>query len=169
MSLAFTFHAAWQQELAESDARDIVDFWLREKALPNETAARRRLPQLIMFARARESGEVAGVCSADRRVPPHLGVPLYYYRTFIGRDWRRTRLVLYLLKRGSRELEKFARDNDFPCIGVLLELENTAFTRPGRNRRAVCWQPPYTYIGKSPRGLDQRVYYFRNAPLKFVE
>lgn len=167
MSLPFTFHEAWGN-LDEADAGNIVDFWLREKALPNEEMARERLDQIVYFARARDSGEIAGVCSAMPQTPPQLGLPVYYYRTFIGNDWRHTRLVFYLLARATAFLEAYARERDFPCVGVLLELENTRFRDTAR-RRVVWRRPPYVYIGKSPRGLEVRIHYFEGAPMKRFE
>lgn len=165
MSIPFTFHEAWGN-LGDSDAQEIVEFWVREKALPDESSGRKRIDQIVLFARSADTGEVAGICSATPQIPPQLKVPLYYYRTFIGSGWRSSKLVYYLLKRASRLLEEYAIENDYPCIGILVELENPSFKRPGRKRKAVMWQPPFTYVGQSPRGLDMRVYYFRGAPLK---
>ncbi|MFI4969392.1 MAG: hypothetical protein ACHP7D_04245, partial [Lysobacterales bacterium] len=56
------------------------------------------------------------------------------------------------------------RANGYPCIGILLELENTRFRDKGR--MAAWWSPRFVYIGRSTRGLDLRVHYFRGARLK---
>jgi hypothetical protein len=109
-------------------------------------------------------GEVAGVCTAAAATPPQLGQPVWYWRTFVGVRWRSTPLVMNLLKRSCTLLGDHARANDWPCIGILLELENTRFRDKGR--AAVWWNPRFTYIGRSARGLDLRVHYFHGARLK---
>jgi len=147
----------------EEDAAAIRDFWRREKALDSDAAMDQRLPQVLMYARA-AGGEVAGVCTATAITPPRLVQPVYYWRTFVGAAWRSSQLVMALLKRSCVLLEEDARAHDFPCIGVLLELENTRFSDAGR--RAEWHNPRFAYIGKSERGLDLRVHYFRGARLK---
>ena len=64
-------------------------------------------------------------------------------------------------------LEAYARERGFPCIGVLLELENAGFYRT--LRKAVWWNPRFYYVGKSERGLEVRAYYFKDARLKSPE
>jgi hypothetical protein len=145
------------------DAAAIRDFWRSEKALDSDAAMDQRLPQVLMLARASD-GRVAGVCTALAITPPRLGQPVYYWRTFVGAAWRSSQLVMALLKRSCALLEDEARAADFPCIGVLLELENARFSDAGR--RAEWHHPRFTYIGRSERGLDLRVHYFRGARLK---
>ncbi len=60
---------------------------------------------------------------------PRLGQPMYYYRCFIGEQWRKSRLVLTMLKKAFAVLEGHARRHAYPCIGMVLELENTRFSR----------------------------------------
>ena len=138
-------------------------FWRREGALTDDAQTDQRLPQLVMHARTRD-GEVAGVCTAVPVTLPRLGQPLYYWRTFVGSQWRSTPLVMAMLKRSCAHLEEYARTRDFPCIGVLLELENDRFR--DRGRMATWWNPRFVYLGRSDRGLDLRVLYFRGARLK---
>jgi len=109
-----------------------------------------------------EAGAVAGVCTAVPVTLPRLGQPMYYYRCFIGRHWRRSRLVLRMLKRAFAVLEEHAHQHGYPCIGVVLELENARF---GETLRKPVWIG-FVYIGKSQRNLDLRLRYFRGATLK---
>ena len=158
----FTFVVDWPAPSAASgDA--IRAFWKREGAFNDETQMSARLPQVVMHALTPD-GEVAGVCTAVVMTPPHLAQPVYYWRTFVGKAWRSSPLVMMLLKRSRALLEEFARDNDYPCIGILLELENNRFKEKGRT--AVWWNPRFVYIGRSQRGLDLRVFYFEGARLK---
>lgn len=148
----------------QPDAAEAVRaFWLAERAFEQEAQVTQRLPQLVAHALAPD-GDVAGVCTACAVTAPQLGQPMYYWRCFIGARWRATPLVMQLLKHSCRVLEEHARANGFPCIGVLLELENTRFR--DRGRAAQWWNPRFTYIGRSPRGLDLRVLYFRGARLR---
>ncbi len=149
--------------VAADDAEAIRAFWRREGALTDDAQMNLRLGQVIMHARTR-TGDVAGVCTATPVTPPRLMQPMYYWRTFIGSQWRSSQLVMAMLKRSCTHLESIARASDFPCIGVLLELENDRFRE--RGRVAAWWNPPFVYIGRSARGLDLRVLYFRGARLK---
>src|SRR6185295_2528637 len=92
---------------------------------------RARLKEIVVHARS-EDGEVAGVCTAVAMTLPRLGQPLYYYRTFVGEKWRKSRLVVLLLKRAFELLEGYAVKNGYPCIGVVIELENARFAEAGR-------------------------------------
>lgn len=148
-------------QAAHADA--IRAFWRREHAIDDEAQMAERLKQVIMHA-CRADGEVAGVCTAVPMTPPLLAQPVYYWRTFVGAEWRSTSLVMMLLKRSCVLLEEHARANAYPCIGVLLELENTRFRDKGR--MAAWWNPRFVYIGSSRRGLDLRVFYFKGATLK---
>ena len=161
-SARFTFVVDWPAPSAESgDA--IRAFWKREGAFNDEAQMNARLPQVVMHALTPE-GEVAGVCTAVVMTPPHLAQPVYYWRTFVGKAWRSTSLVMTLLKRSCVLLEQHAIEHDYPCIGILLELENNRFKEKGRT--AVWWNPRFVYIGRSQRGLDLRMFYFKGARLK---
>jgi hypothetical protein len=89
---------------------------------------------------------------------------MYYFRAFVGRAWRATPLVRELMIRSCSVLETYARERDFPCIGVLLELENARFYKT--LRKPVWWNPRFYYVGKSERGLEMRAFYFEGARLK---
>ena len=161
-SARFAFVVDWPAPSAESgDA--IRAFWKREGAFNDEAQMNARLPQVVMHALTPE-GEVAGVCTAVVMTPPHLAQPVYYWRTFVGKAWRSTSLVMTLLKRSCVLLEQHAIEHDYPCIGILLELENNRFKEKGRT--AVWWNPRFVYIGRSQRGLDLRMFYFKGARLK---
>ncbi|MFI4952143.1 MAG: hypothetical protein ACHP7M_03285, partial [Burkholderiales bacterium] len=137
-----------------ADAEAIRTFWQRERAIDDDAQITQRMKQVVMHACGAD-GEVAGVCTALPTTPPRLAQPVYYWRTFVGARWRSTQLVMMLLKRSCALLEEHARANGYPCIGILLELENTRFRDKGR--MAAWWSPRFVYIGRSTRGLDLRV------------
>jgi hypothetical protein len=161
-SAPFHFVAHWPQGSAK-DGMAVLEFWRREKALGDEVQAQERLREIVLHA-TDASGEVAAVCTAVPITLPRLAQPMYYYRCFVGQRWRSTRLVFTLLNRAFATLERYARENRYPCIGVLLELENERF---GKSLRAPMWPGiGFVYAGKSGRGLELRVRYFRGARLK---
>lgn len=155
----------WQQ-LDPAVGETIRQFWIREEANVSGEEAARRLHQVVAHI-VDENGELAAVATAMPKVLPRLGQPLYYYRCFVGKAWRSSKLVRPLLRRSQKVLETFASKHDYPCIGVLLELENEGF---GDTLRWARWPGiNFSYIGVSPRGLELRVWYFRHARLKTPE
>lgn len=149
--------------IGEGDGEDLLAFWKTHGAIPNETEARKRLKQVAVLARD-DSDAVAGVCTAVPMTPAQLGQPVYYWRCFVAPEWRSTRLFYQMGIRSFELLESWAREHDFPCIGILLELENDRFGKIGR--MPVWGRSRFTYIGKSARGLDVRIRYFEGARLK---
>ncbi|MHB8678971.1 MAG: hypothetical protein ACYC7G_04420 [Rudaea sp.] len=159
---SFTFVEHWQKGNAV-DAETVLAFWRGENAIGDEASAKKRLGEIVLHA-CDANGAVAGVCTAVPITLPRLAQPTYYYRCFIGAKWRNSRLVLSMLKKAGEVLESYARAHKFPCIGMVLELENSRFGQTMQN--AVWPGTGFVYIGKSQRGLDLRVKYFRGAKLK---
>lgn len=152
---------AWQA-LAPQDAAAIQQFWLERGALRDATAAQQRLPQVVAFARS--GGAPVAVCTAYHAVHPQFGQAFYHLRMFVEPAARRGRLVVRLLRAAIRVLEAHARQREFPCIGVLLELENRSFRRI---LRAPVWKlVPFVFAGVDRRGIELRVLYFRGARLR---
>ncbi|MBS0437853.1 MAG: hypothetical protein JSS33_00430 [Proteobacteria bacterium] len=159
---SFTFVEHWQKDCPD-DAEAVLAFWKRENAINDEASAKKRLGEIVLHARD-ATGAIAGVSTAVPITLPRLGQPTYYFRCFVGKDWRKSRLVLQLLRRTCETLEAFARTHNFPCIGVILEMENARF---GEALQRAWWPSTgFVFIGKSQRGLDLRVRYFRGAKLK---
>lgn len=150
-------------KISPQDAAVVTEFWRRENAIQDPDGVAKRLTQVVLYAYAAE-GEVAGVATAVPMVPPRFGQPMYYLRAFVGQTWRATPLVRELTIRACSVLEAYARARDFPCIGVLLELENARFYKA--LRKPVWWNPRFYYVGKSERGLELRALYFEGAQLK---
>jgi hypothetical protein len=158
----FEFMTHWPQGTPK-DGVAVLEFWRRENAIGDEAQAQQRLREVVLHA-CNEAGEVAGVCTAVPVTLPRFGQPMYYYRCFIGKKWRSSRLVKQMLRRAQAVLEEFAQANGYPCIGVLMEMENARFSK--RLRVPVWPKTGFFYIGRSSRGLDLRASYFRGARLK---
>jgi hypothetical protein len=158
----FQFIQHWPQGTPK-DGAAVLDFWRRENAIADEAQAQQRLREVVMHT-TDEAGEVAGVCTAVPLTLPRLGQPMYYYRCFIAAKWRRIRLGTSLTTHAFTVLEKYARANNYPCIGVVMELENTGLVE---TLNMPIWPiNPFIYIGKSQRNLELRVQYFDGALLK---
>jgi len=149
-----------------ASADDLVAFWLRESALPSEERARERLSEVVLYARD-ETGAVCAVCTAYVATLASIGQPMYHYRSFVGAAWRNTTLARSMLLETVRFLADYAAAHDFPCVGVVMELENPRF-RDALSSMPV-WRAAgarFVFIGKSSRGFDLRIHYFRGARLK---
>ena len=161
-SSSFRFVTHWKIDSRDNDDA-VLQFWEREGALANDIKAQERLKEVVLDARDAD-GRLAGVCTVVPMTLPRLAQPMYYYRCFIGKQWRNSRLVFRLLVRAFEVLQDYARANDFPCIGMVLELENNRF---GETLRSPTWPSTgFFYAGKSGRNLDLRLRYFRGARLK---
>ena len=99
-------------EITAQDAEDLLAFWKREGAIPDESA-RRRGERVVMLARDAD-GEIAGVCTSLPMTPPRLRQPCVFWRAFVGKQWRHTRLIFNLLTRSFSALEDYACGNDYP-------------------------------------------------------
>ncbi|HEV7491553.1 MAG TPA: hypothetical protein VGO25_12150 [Rhodanobacteraceae bacterium] len=160
MTDRFQFVADWQS-LDPAEGEAITEFWRREGALNDEAQMKARLPQVVMHAK--EGDSVVAVCTAIPMTPPQFGQPVYYFRSFVGKNWRTTTVFKQLYKRAQVVLEEYARANDFPCIGIMIELEGARFKE---KLRVPIWPQGLVYVGKSGRGLESRVSYFKGAKLK---
>ena len=159
---AFHFVTHWPQGTPK-DGAAVLEFWRREKAIGDEAHAQQRLREVVLHA-CNEAGEVAGICTAVALTLPRLGQPMYYYRCFIGSQWRSSRLVFDMLNHAFDTLQDYTRQQGFPCIGVVLELENARF---GKALRSPVWpKTGFIFIGRSQRNFDLRVRYFQGARLK---
>lgn len=161
----FRLVPAWQA-LAAEDAAAIRAFWQQEQAIAHAEDAEQRLRQVVVYA-VTGDGALAGVATALPMLPPSFGQPMYYLRAFVGRAWRTTPLVRELTIKACNLLAAHAREKSFPCIGVLLELENARFAQA--LRKPVWHHPRFHYVGLSPRGLEMRALYFEGARLKTPE
>lgn len=159
----------WQNLSAENSDL-ILAFWRREGAIKDEKKASVRLQEIVAHA-CDETGQIVAVCTAYGSMLPRFGQPMYQYRCFVGATWRTTNLVSIMLRAAQRGLGNYARANDFPCIGILIELENPRFldvhdAKVSKFRTPIWQRSGFIYVGKSARGLDLRAYYFSGAQLK---
>lgn len=155
------YEQVWQS--VDANTRDeLVAFWNRHGAIRDEQVARSRATQVVAVARA-ESGELAGVCTVDQRTPPDLGHSVYFYRTFVAQPYRGSMIMVRLLRMAVETLESHSLSHpDTAAKGIYLELENPLFAT--KYRRAV-WRRtgPFVYIGKTAKGLERRLLWFKHS------
>ncbi|MEM1081480.1 MAG: hypothetical protein AAGH65_07845 [Pseudomonadota bacterium] len=153
----------WQQDAPDLH-RKVIDFWKAHGAIVDSQVAEHRVKQVVWVARAAADGQVAGVCTVMKRRIEDLHHDLYYYRTFVAPPYRNGFVVRRLLIKASKLLEDWSRDHpDQGAAGMYLELENSTFSK---HLRQAVWPRKgleYVYIGKTTRGLERRVLWFKHA------
>src|SRR6056297_3212612 len=147
----FTYDVIWHG-LDDAGRAEIIAFWNEHGAITDHETARRRVDQVVAVARS-DDGDLAG--------------KVFYYRTFIAPRYRNGLVVYRLLQQAVRALESYSRDNsEDGALGVYLELENPSF---GKHLRQAVWRRKgleFTYIGRTPRGLERRVLWFGHSEIR---
>jgi len=160
--ISFETIPVWKKVTAELSA-ELIDLWGRSQAIPDPDRAVQRARQAVCVARD-QSGAVCGVGTAVIRVLPRLRQPLYYYRQFFAPEFRGQKQAVPFFNEARRLLEDYNDSLVEPeSLGMLLELENQQLV--ARYERAYEPAVDSTFIGYSPRGLQLRVSYFKNARL----
>ena len=158
----FEIVPVWKNIGAELFA-ELIDLWGRSQAIGDPDRAVQRAHQAVCIARDR-SGVVCGVGTAVIRVMPRLRQPVYYYRQFFAPEVRGQRQALPFFNEARRQLEVYNDSLLEPeSLGMLVELENRQLAT--RYERAYEPDADSTFIGYSPKGLQLRVSYFKNARL----
>ena len=159
----FDYQPVWQSA-DEALREEIIAFWKQHGAISDPAIAADRVNQVVMIARSQADQQIAGVCTVIKRPIADLDQELYYYRTFIAKPYRRAFVVRRLLVMASALLEQWSHDHpDQGAAGMYLELENPSFSR---HLRQAVWPRrglEYVYIGKTPRGLERRVLWFKHT------
>ena len=152
----------WKQVTPEL-ARELVAFWRDNQAISDESAATRRVEQVVCIARD-EAGALCGVGTAVVKVLPRLRQPMYYYRQFFAKALRGQHQELAFFQRAKQVLQDYNAARERPeSLGILLEVENSKIAAAYRRAHEPSFDA--TFIGYSPRGLQLRVSYFDGAEL----
>lgn len=127
-------------------AEQVIAFWLRERALPNEAAARQRVAQLVYVIRTPD-GEIAGVSTAYTGPAPKLGGEYYFYRMFIRPQDRVPIMMRRVTEMTFEVLEAHTRTGG--PQGLIAVAENPKLRRPAAERQ-------FERAGWHKIGLDAR-------------
>jgi GNAT superfamily N-acetyltransferase len=144
-------------------AAAIEAFWAREGGTDATQLAQVRLPQVVLHVQDRQ-GTVVAVCTAARTDAERLGEMVYYYRSFVTAAWRKHGIALSMLQHAEQCLAEHARSNDFPCIGILVEIQSRELREIAK--RAFWPRTRFSYIGRNAAGNKLFVHYFDGAMLK---
>ena len=159
----FEYIRVWQQDNTNLH-QEIIDFWRAHGAITDPAVAASRVSQVVWAARSGDDGKIAGVCTVMKRRIDDLNQDLFYYRTFVAPPYRNGFVVRRLLIKASSLLEEWSRAHpEDGAAGMYLELENTTFSE---HLRQAVWPRrglEYVYIGKTPRGLERRVLWFKHT------
>lgn len=152
-------------EAEEVGAREVLEFWRREGALPEEQA-RDRLSQLAFLA-LEEDGSIAATSTTFLGRVSQLRCSMWQFRTFVGEEHRLGDLARALLVATVRHLEgEFASSRNTRAPGLLIEIENAAL-RSYYNEAVwkANWLPgvEMPFVGENERGHHVRVSYFPGA------
>lgn len=139
---------------------DVLDFWLREDALP-VPEARERIGDVHLVA-VDDDGSIAGVTSAYLRHVERLRLDMWHYRGFVAAAHRRSAIALRMGLAGRDHLrERFASGADTRGAGIVYEVENPHLKRVFPE---AVWLPlDFTFIGENEYGDHVRVHWFAGA------
>jgi hypothetical protein len=151
------------EAFADQDAvsgADIVELWIRERALP-EAEAQRRVGEITLVA-TDPARRPAGVSTAYLRYNAQLRAELWYIRAFVAAAHRNSSVAVMLAVRGREHLvERYLRGGDRRGIGLIYEIENEGLKRYFPQAH---WLPTdFLFIGENERGDHVRVHYFPGA------
>lgn len=156
----------WKQLTPELE-KEIIDFWVSEKALPGAAMAAQRVKQAVCIART-EEGRLISVCTVQPKYVPRLRQLLYNYRTFIAVDHRNSKLVYPMAVSARLALQEYTRSLPQPeCVGIIIEFENKVLGQA--YRRANNDESKLAFFGYSQKGLEMRMSYFDDIDLQTPE
>lgn len=155
-------------EADEVDEGALIEFWDREGAM-DTPEARRRVAEVAFVVTEQREG-VVDVSTVLLKYRQQLRMDMWYFRTFVAHEHRRTAIALSLLTQTRDYLEEqFVTGRDTRAPGVILELENEGVKRT--QNEAFWWWPGvhFTFIGENAKGDHRRVYYFARARVPLPE
>ena len=169
----------WWQQVGDERSVELQAMWQRARAgIPPEQAVTRA--QEAVCAARDADGKLVGISTAQPRLVPFLGENMFYFRAFVVPELRRGTLGPRLAFASRQLLNAEYQQNTDPSypIGLFLEIENAGLSRDNEravwDRPALKSRPEHTswphgalvYAGRSPRGLDRRIWYFDDARLQ---
>lgn len=144
-------------QIDEELARELIDFWTRNKAIPNLRKARARVPQVVLIARNAD-GQLAGV-STVYRMTVNRDRQYYFYRMFIQPSDRVPGMMRFMTKRTFDYLRDL-KVEDKPA-GMAVVTENIKLMKRGIRREFE--RNGYTCLGKTRRGFDLWIHEFKET------
>lgn len=148
------------EETSAVDDSDIVDFWVRQNALPAD-AAQERVNEVCMVGLTDE-GELCGLTTAYLDFSTHVRMRMWHVRGFVAAEHRASNVAANLLFETRDYLgERFSSGADTRASGILMEVENLGIER--RFPFAVWPESWFAFVGVNPRGAHLRLLWFPDA------
>lgn len=135
--------------LSDDHAQLIIDFWLRNNALPNPLMAEQRVKQVVMMI-LNKKDEVVGVSTIYRQPYKGDNRQYFFYRMFIQPGDRIFGMMAFVTGQTYEYLKQLCMA-DKP-EGLIVITENQKIMRKG-SRRAL-ERLGFDFMGKEQRGLD---------------
>lgn len=152
------------RKLSEEMAAQISALWRTENALADESVISERLHQVVYVILDPDSGETAGVSTAEKKKFNMLNSNyLYEFRCYIGEKFRIAGLDVKLSRMTFDFLETLAKDDSDKPVGIFTVLENESLKEQPVWRRAVWPELEMYFVGYSKAGNPIRVHYFKDA------
>ena len=152
-------------EAGEIAEQDVIDFWVREDAMPEEVA-RKRVGEVGVVAI--EAGTLVAVSTVYLRHSERLRAQMWHLRAFVATEHRRSALAAHLVRENRQRLEDaYVSGEDTRAPGILMEVENPVLKAWNDAVWEVDWSAGkrYVFIGENEKGDHVRVYYFQGATL----
>ncbi len=130
------------QTTTEELREEVVDFWMRERALPNRAMAEKRAHELVYVIYA-DDQEIVGVCTTELVTSQTLKRSAYFLRMFIRPKDRASGLPQEVIRSAWQHL-KSRTPPDGP-FGAMIIGENPKLARPGMMR--VLSRRGWSYLG----------------------
>ncbi|MCS3904527.1 hypothetical protein J2T55_002566 [Methylohalomonas lacus] len=143
------------QAIPDDVGAEIIDLWLRNRAVAGRQVAEQRVNQVVLTIRNPEK-RLVGVSTVYIGDFLRPGQRYYFYRMFIQPGDRRPGLMRCVSLR-TRDLLKQQNPPDGPK-GLIIVTENQKLMRPGMKR--MFERNGYEYLGRGPRGNDLWRYQF---------
>lgn len=137
------------QSLSDEQKKEIIDFWLENKALPDKSVAEKRVGQVCCVIRDGEDNLV-GLSTAFLRDFTAPNNPYFFCRIFIKKENRdEYNLRKSVFQTMYKELKALSAGKAF---GLAVVLENISLQKLSAST-AFFKKRGYTYHGKSAQGL----------------
>ncbi len=141
--------------------REIVRFWMERNALTIREEAVERAEEVVFVVRSL-GRKIVGICTAKEIFSERLNNFVYFYRTMIAPEHRRSGLAVDLLIKTRDFLEaRFVEGIEEKAIGILLTMENEEMN--ATFRQALCPKTGFVFMGFNRNRHQVRVYYFKGV------
>jgi hypothetical protein len=143
---------------------EIVAMWKSGDALMDDRKIEERLAQVVYVIRDSDSGQLAGVSTAEKKKVQALNNNYFYeFRCFIAQSYRSAGLDVKLSKETFGFLEALSKTDTDKPIGIFSILENEKLKQEPVWRRAVWPEIEMYFVGYTSAGNPIRVHYFKGA------